>query len=655
MFFITILFGIFMLASYFYNLPIKKDNLVISGVVIKLDEESFVLSSNGKKYLVYHKGSFELGDKLIIKIKKIKYNNELFNYEEYLINQGINGPYELIKYKINGNRFVLAKINNYFIKKVDNHQSEYRGYIKSLVFSDSSGVTDIKDKTTKIGVSHILAVSGMHISLLILIAEFLLKKVFYFEKAIDISVVVFLFSYIIITNFSLTVLRASLMVILAKIFKIYKLLFTKLDILSIVGIILLLINPKTLYLLSFELSFLVSFIIIIFISNIKIENKMISMYFICIISFLVGLPLVINVNYEFNLLSIILGPFYVLYFELILYPSTLIMFLIPKISVIFNPVFQFFEYFTTHFSNINDFNIIVGKVSLIIILLYYVLLFFLLSSFEIKRFRKYTIMIFVLFLLFIYNKASFNPFLEVKIYNVGQGDSILISLPKGEGYILFDSYNNVSDYLKSDGIRDIDVMFLTHGHTDHINSYPDLLENFNVKNSYTSYYDDTILLKEYKKKYNIKLIKSGDVVKFKNAIFDVLGPVKYYSNENNNSLVVKFIYNDLSILFTGDIEIDAELDLTLKYQNYLSCDILKVAHHGSKSSSSELFLSYVKPKYYVISVGLNNFYDLPNNRLILEKKNLYRTDVNGTISFYYYKKLKINTVFRWFYYFVVVQ
>ena len=627
-------------------MPVKNDNLIIRGVVIDCDNESLVLKSEGKKYLVYHKDSFLLGDILTIKIKRLEYNNELFNYDDYLVYQGVNGPYELIKYKNIGNRFVLSKINNYFIKTIDNHPSEYKGYIKSLIFSDSSEVSDIKEKTTKIGVSHILAVSGMHISILILVIEFVLKRIFYFEKPIDIGIIVFLLFYIIITNFSLTVLRASLMVILREIFKINKLTFTKLDILSIVGIIILMTNPNTLFLLSFELSFLVSFIIIIFTSNITFENKIINMYFICLISFLVSLPLIINVNYEFSLLSIILGPFFILFFELLLYPVTLFIFIFPKIANIFNPVFLFFEYYTTQLSSINDFNIIVGRLHIVIILLYYVILFFLLSSFEVKRFRKYTISIFIVFLSLVYNKDMFNPFLTVKFYNVGQGDSILISLPKGEGYILFDCYNNINDYLKRDGVRDIDIVFLTHGHSDHVDSYPVILDEFNVDKTFSSYYDNTILLKEYKKKYEIRLVKSGDVISLGDALFDILGPIKYYDNENDNSLVVKFIYDDLSVLFTGDIEIDAELDLVNKYQKYLSVDILKVAHHGSKTSSSELFLSFVNPKYYVISVGLNNFYNLPNNTLILEKRNLYRTDINGTITFFYRKKLKIKTVFR---------
>ena len=120
--------------------------------------------------------------------------------------------------------------------------------------------------------------------------------------------------------------------------------------------------------------------------------------------------------------------------------------------------------------------------------------------------------------------------------------------------------------------------------------------------------------------------------------------MKKYQNENDNSLVIKFRVDDNSYLFTGDIE-SSEKDLINKHQNKLKADVLKASHHGSKTASSIELLELVDPKYIVISVGKNNIYNLPNNKLLLSFKNLYRTDINGSITFIHKNRFEIKTSF----------
>ena len=172
-------------------------------------------------------------------------------------------------------------------------------------------------------------------------------------------------------------------------------------------------------------------------------------------------------------------------------------------------------------------------------------------------------------------------------------------------------------------------------------AYQELVGDFQVKSTYSSYFDDTELLKDLKSNYQISLLKSEDVVVFDKLIFHVLGPIRSYSNENDNSLVLKVAIEDCSILFTGDIEQEAEVDLIDSYGKKLKSDILKVSHHGSSTSSSKMFLSYVSPNYLLISVGRNNYYGFPNNTFVLSYPNIYRTDLNNSICIYKKKK--------WFY------
>lgn len=609
---------------------IKFEDKEFYGTVIECNETKATILSNLSKIIIYHKGELTLGEYGYFKVMEADYDSDLFNYSEYLLNKGIKNYYKLNSFKLEENRFVLGKIKKYIIDGIDDQEIKYSSYIKALILADKSEL-EIYEETQNLGISHLIAVSGMHISLLVFFIMWILKKIFYFEKPVDIIVIIFLLCYLVITNFELTVLRATLMVVLSKIFKYKKWNFTSLDILSIIAIFLLLINPRSLFLLSFELSFMVSFIIIIFGKNFEIKNKFLNTFVISLIAFITTLPFIINTNYEINLLSILIGPLYVLYFELILYPLTIFTFIIPPLMSVFECFFAFFESSVHFFDCFNVFKFIFGELSPISFIIYEVILYFLLTSFEIKRGRVIFTILYLMFLLLIYNKELFNPNFEFVMFDVGQGDSFLIKLPHQKGNILIDCYNNVDKYLKKEGVKNIDIVFLSHGHSDHIGAYSNLISSFKINKTYSSFYDNTDELNELKRKYDISLLKSGDYINFKEFRCEVLGPLKYYENENNNSLVLKVMLLDITILFTGDIEKEAETDLVKKYNNNLKCDILKASHHGSLSSSCREFLDCAMPDVVLISVGKNNLYGFPNNKHLLLHNGVYRSDRDGCV------------------------
>lgn len=143
------------------------------------------------------------------------------------------------------------------------------------------------------------------------------------------------------------------------------------------------------------------------------------------------------------------------------------------------------------------------------------------------------------------------------------------------------------------------------------------------------------------KKVNVIVLKAGDVLQLdKITYFETIFPEPEHTVSenkiNNNSLVLKLVYKNFSMLFTGDIEEEAENYIANKYKNKLKADILKVAHHGSKTSSTAQFIEYVKPKITLIGVGENNNFGHPNDEVIkrfevLDTK-IYRTDINGEIT-----------------------
>ncbi|EJO5349225.1 MBL fold metallo-hydrolase [Clostridium botulinum] len=242
---------------------------------------------------------------------------------------------------------------------------------------------------------------------------------------------------------------------------------------------------------------------------------------------------------------------------------------------------------------------------------------------------------------------SSNKYNELSIHyiDVGQGDSILIKT-KGKN-ILIDagtrkSADTVTNYLKKQNIKKLDYVIATHPHEDHIGGLPKVIDEFQIKNFYapkktanTKIFKDMILALK-KKNLKINVAKEGISLDLSNNnSLDFLAPVKNnYKDTNDYSAVVKLTYGNTKFLFTGDAEKISEKDM-IKTGEDLSCDVLKVGHHGSHSSSSKNFLDKVNPKIAVISCGKNNDYGHPHKETMkeLKKRNIqvYRTDIDGTV------------------------
>ncbi|OFI01573.1 hydroxyacylglutathione hydrolase [Clostridium acetireducens DSM 10703] len=236
-------------------------------------------------------------------------------------------------------------------------------------------------------------------------------------------------------------------------------------------------------------------------------------------------------------------------------------------------------------------------------------------------------------------------YMKIHYIDVGQGDSILIQtknknllIDSGPG----DNCSNIIKYLKSEKIKTLNYVIATHPHEDHIGAMSEIIKNFHVKKFYapkitvnSSYFNNMITSLQNK---NLKIIvpKPGDFFYLdKNTKCEILAPnSEHYENINNYSIVNKITHYNNKFIFTGDIEKIGELEL-LNSNFDLKCDVLKVAHHGSSSSSCEEFLEKTKAKVAIISCGKNNDYRHPNKKTLLnlEKNNMqiYRTDINGNV------------------------
>jgi len=244
-----------------------------------------------------------------------------------------------------------------------------------------------------------------------------------------------------------------------------------------------------------------------------------------------------------------------------------------------------------------------------------------------------------------------HKFLEVNFFDVGQGDAIFIETPTRH-QILIDGgpSSKIIEKLAREipfWDRSIDLIILTHPEKDHITGLLEVLKRYKVENIlWTGIVRDIPEYKEWlnligKEKANVKIAKAGQKIFCKNCKWEieVFYPFeslegKEFEDSNNTSIVSKLIFGNSSFLFTGDIYKDVEESLVLTSLD-LNSKILKVAHHGSKTSSSEKFLERVLPEIAVISVGENK-YGHPNKEVleILEKYGIkvLRTDREGDIK-----------------------
>ena len=230
--------------------------------------------------------------------------------------------------------------------------------------------------------------------------------------------------------------------------------------------------------------------------------------------------------------------------------------------------------------------------------------------------------------------------------DVGKADSIYVNC-KDKNILIDggekDTYNTVVEYLKKKGIKKLDLVIASHPHSDHIGGLVEVLNEFKIGKVLmpklrddivpTSKVYENFLLAIDKNNIPVEIAISGNTFYIGNLKIEIFAPNKQYDSINNNSIVAKLIYKNISFLFTGDAEKESEQDILSKNFDIKST-VLKVGHHGSKTSTTNAFLKRVNPEYAVICVGEDK-YNLPKKETINRLKNcgakIYRTDLNGTV------------------------
>ncbi|MCU0239682.1 MAG: competence protein ComEC family protein, partial [Pyrinomonadaceae bacterium] len=296
-------------------------------------------------------------------------------------------------------------------------------------------------------------------------------------------------------------------------------------------------------------------------------------------------------------------------------------------------------------------------------------------KFQISNWIPITSLIILFSLIIFHPNSSPKPDgkLHVDFLDVGQGDSALLTMPTGETLLVDGggkiNFNNtyvqregeepelfepdianigesvVSEFLWEKGYDEIDYILATHADADHIQGLSDVAKNFKINSAIFARMPmqdaDFIELNNILQKKNIPIIKvaQGDVLTFGDVQIEVLYPIKDDSSQaisdNNHSIVLRVILGDKKILLTGDIEKETEAEL-IKTPGYLQSDVVKLAHHGSRTSSTESFVNATKAKVAVISVGKDSMFNHPHEEVVERWKQtnatILTTGENGTIS-----------------------
>jgi competence protein ComEC len=248
--------------------------------------------------------------------------------------------------------------------------------------------------------------------------------------------------------------------------------------------------------------------------------------------------------------------------------------------------------------------------------------------------------------------------MKVHFLSTGHSDCSVIVTPSGKN-ILVDSGDTecdgiVTKFFREKGITEFEIAIFTHPHGDHIGTAANIIKNYDIKTVYmpnisytTRAYEKMISALENKPSIDVVCPTPGDKIQVDGVDFTFLSPWnKTYNELNEYSIVFKMVYGENSFLFTGDAEKVNEKEM-INAGFDLSADVLKVGHHGSYSSTTQEFLDAVSPSYAVILCGIDNSYGHPHREVKERLQNMpitvYRTDLDGNISFYF-DKVSINII-----------
>lgn len=657
----------------------KEDKVFFTLNIEKVDDRE----ASGLLSVISKRSHLGYGDKIELKGKVEEIddltNPGILSYAQYLKSRGIRcrvrsprAPPKFIGH--GGNFFKKLSIdlkNRLMLIPQKTLPEPYATLLSSIVFGTKAAKApkEIKDTYKRAGVAHLLVASGMHLGILVGVCLFLVRSLrLPLGVGIMITSAVNIF-YALMTGAGPSILRAAIMaeiMLVGLLFEKEKEVYTSM---AIAAFLILLFNPKVIFEVGFQLSFAATWAMVYVapVINERIKDKMpkalSSLVSVAIAPVLATVPLTL---FHFSQTSIV-GVLT----NILLLPWIGFVVILGFVSTVLGSIFLPLG------ELINGANLILlwiahqivsGLASLPFAMLYLappkiplVIGYYtaLILGVEVVRrgkmpklnqFRIIAIVLAVVCIL-LWNSALSTAIkgLTITVLDVGQGDSILIESPSGKKILVDGGEERMGEriiipYLQKRGINKLDMVILTHPHEDHVGGLRPLLQKIKVDTvldpgapyNTKSYKIFKELIKQNCIKYQIA--RAGQVISFgKELKAYVLHPTLPFSdNINNVSIVFNLKYKNFSMLFTGDNEEEGEERILENFPgSSLVADILKVGHHGSRTSSSDHFLEAVSPSVAVISCGRRNKFKHPHKSTLTKFKSkrvkVYRTDLQGAI------------------------
>ncbi|MEX1137109.1 MAG: DNA internalization-related competence protein ComEC/Rec2 [Balneolales bacterium] len=606
-----------------------------------------------------------------------------FDYGAYLESQGIHSIVDIDRI-IFSNRdlsvfswlFWRDKAQSY-VERV--FSEDTAPLAKALLLGDRSSLGhDYQTAFSRVGLAHMMAVSGMHVGFVLLPFLMIIPYfwTFRFGKYAGLAVALFiLIAYSGVTGFSTSVVRASIMAILIVYGKLFQKPRDLLNLLGVAALIILLINPNALFNIGFQLSFTAVLVILLVLPvsksflplRFRYGNAARVFQFVGVSVFVqAGLyPILMYYFNEFSIIgplsNTIFMPFIQLMFLWSIFCISIEAAFTGVGSLLNTPSDMFIGKLFLYAEKVSalEWSWVAGSISSPPLFFFMWAALFLTVASLYKPAIRWKMIIVLLFSLCLHQAhlfyKQFNTDLVITIFDVGQGDAILLETPDGKN-ILFDTgilsfYQNSADRvlmpeLNARGIKELDAVILSHPHADHIGGISTLINNIPIKVIYDQSLDyDSNTYKNYLESAGssdipIEIVGWGDVLEIGDAVrFFVTGPHPGLTGSNPNtwSIVVKVVYGNTAILLAGDADKQSENKMVKYYGDFLKSDLLKVGHHASRTSSGTPFLEKVQPAYSAASLARQNRYEHPHPEATLRlhqsgTETLF-TSLNGALIF----------------------
>ena len=551
----------------------------------------------------------------------------------------------------------------------------------ALLFGDrSSGSEEMAEDYERLGIVHILSISGLHVTLLTGMLFYTLIRLGATRERARLVLLAALPLYALLAGASPPVIRSCLMtgaILLASSQN------SKLQASSALGIsflIMLLFNPFIVFQAGFQLSFLVTFALVLSTGVIlkHTQNVVELSLFVSVLSQIAAAPVLLVHFAELSIISPLANLLFVPFYSLFMLPMLLLLFCasffipIAFFAHLANELLIKMDKLAALMADLPFAVLVTGQPGMQAVVLLAAASILSLLLWELTKSMKNSLMIFSFLLagFILFNRYS--PEGQITFLDVGQGDSILIKLPYNEGTYLIDTGGQVPfekekwtereggfsigkdtivPFLKREGITKLDKLILTHADFDHAGAAAEVLQSIPAKEIIISPGSGKVEVMSGIIETGMKVREGaeGESWQTKSAFFQFLAPDDRVYEGNNDSLVLYAQIGGQTWLFTGDLEKEGEEELIKKYR--LKIDWLKVGHHGSKTSSSASFVKAIKPDFAVISTGVNNRYGHPHKEvmdtLVNEKVHVYRTDKHGAITYTFEKKKgEVRTVIQ---------